>query len=77
VPADVEQMALRPNGLTDGMRPDTAFFDMSTNSVATERWAAGIATLPAARIMHGGWGWAAPPCAGNTPPGRPLPAWHG
>src|ERR1700719_527523 len=37
VPADVEQVALGPNGLTEGMRPDTAFFDMSTNSVATVR----------------------------------------
>jgi 3-hydroxyisobutyrate dehydrogenase-like beta-hydroxyacid dehydrogenase len=32
VPADVEQVALGPNGLIEGMRPDTAFFDMSTNS---------------------------------------------
>src|SRR5579875_81460 len=37
VPADVEQVALGPNGLIEGMRPDTAFFDMSTNSVATVR----------------------------------------
>src|SRR5271156_6359632 len=35
VPADVEQVALGANGLIEGMRPDTAFFDMSTNSVAT------------------------------------------
>jgi 3-hydroxyisobutyrate dehydrogenase-like beta-hydroxyacid dehydrogenase len=34
VPADVEQVALGPNGLIEGMRLDTAFFDMSTNSVA-------------------------------------------
>ena len=34
VPADVEQVALGANGLIEGMRPDTAFFDMSTNSVA-------------------------------------------
>ena len=34
MPADVEQVALGPNGLIEGMRPDTAFFDMSTNSVA-------------------------------------------
>src|SRR5439155_11984405 len=37
VPADVEQVALGANGLIEGMRPDTAFFDMSTNSVATVR----------------------------------------
>jgi len=37
VPADVEQVALGPNGLIEGLRPDTAFFDMSTNSVATVR----------------------------------------
>jgi 3-hydroxyisobutyrate dehydrogenase len=37
VPADVEQVALGANGLIDGMRPDTAFFDMSTNSVAVVR----------------------------------------
>jgi 3-hydroxyisobutyrate dehydrogenase-like beta-hydroxyacid dehydrogenase len=37
VPTDVEQVALGPNGLIEGMRPDTAFFDMSTNSVAMVR----------------------------------------
>jgi 3-hydroxyisobutyrate dehydrogenase len=37
VPADVESVALGTNGLIEGMRPDTAFFDMSTNSVATVR----------------------------------------
>ena len=37
MPADVEQVALGTNGLIEGMRPDTAFFDMSTNSVATVR----------------------------------------
>jgi 3-hydroxyisobutyrate dehydrogenase len=37
VPADVEQVALGPNGLVEGMRPDTAFFDMSTNSVTVVR----------------------------------------
>src|ERR1700676_2061931 len=37
VPADVEAVALGPNGLIEGMRTDTAFFDMSTNSVATVR----------------------------------------
>ena len=37
VPADVESVALGANGLIEGMRPDTAFFDMSTNSVATVR----------------------------------------
>jgi len=37
VPADVEQVAVGPNGLIEGMRPDTSFFDMSTNSVATVR----------------------------------------
>src|ERR1700688_4960893 len=37
VPADVEAVALGPNGLIEGMKPDTAFFDMSTNSVATVR----------------------------------------
>ena len=37
VPADVEQVALGANGLIEGMRPDTAFFDMSTNSVAVVR----------------------------------------
>ena len=35
--ADVEQVALGPNGLIEGMRPDTAFFDMSTNSVTMVR----------------------------------------
>src|SRR6267142_1573178 len=35
--AAVEQVALGPNGLIEGMRPDTAFFDMSTNSVAAVR----------------------------------------
>src|SRR5580693_6466010 len=37
VPADVEQVALGASGLIEGMRPDTAFFDMSTNSVAMVR----------------------------------------
>ena len=37
VPADVELVALGANGLIEGMRPDTAFFDMSTNSVAVVR----------------------------------------
>jgi 3-hydroxyisobutyrate dehydrogenase len=37
VPADVEQVALGPNGLIEGMRPDIAFFDMSANSVAMVR----------------------------------------
>jgi len=37
VPADVEQVALGANGLIEGMRPDTAFFDMSTNSVPVVR----------------------------------------
>jgi 3-hydroxyisobutyrate dehydrogenase len=35
VPADVEAVALGPNGLIEGMKPDTTLFDMSTNSVAT------------------------------------------
>jgi 3-hydroxyisobutyrate dehydrogenase len=30
-------VALGPNGLIEGMRPDSAFFDMSTNSVAMVR----------------------------------------
>src|SRR5579862_4728783 len=34
VPADVEAVAIGPNGLIEGMKPDTAFFDMSTNSVS-------------------------------------------
>src|SRR4051812_36939036 len=37
VPADVEAVALGPNGLIEGMKPDTAFFDMSTNSVGVVR----------------------------------------
>ena len=37
VPADVEQVALGPNGLIEGMCPDAALFDMSTNSVAMVR----------------------------------------
>ena len=37
VPADVEQVALGVNGLIEGMRPDSALFDMSTNSVAMVR----------------------------------------
>jgi 3-hydroxyisobutyrate dehydrogenase-like beta-hydroxyacid dehydrogenase len=37
VPADVEAVALGPNGLIEGMKPDTAFFDMSTNSVSVVR----------------------------------------
>ncbi|MGH7096216.1 MAG: NAD(P)-dependent oxidoreductase [Stellaceae bacterium] len=37
VPADVEAVALGPNGLIEGLRPDSAFFDMSTNSVAMVR----------------------------------------
>jgi 3-hydroxyisobutyrate dehydrogenase-like beta-hydroxyacid dehydrogenase len=37
VPADVEQVALGSNGLIEGMKPDTAFFDMSTNSVSVVR----------------------------------------
>src|SRR5204862_1386263 len=37
VPADVEAVALGPDGLIEGMKPDTAFFDMSTNSVAVVR----------------------------------------
>ena len=37
VPADVEAVALGPNGLIEGMKPDSALFDMSTNSVAMVR----------------------------------------
>src|SRR6201997_4673395 len=37
LPADVEQVALGTSGLIEGMRPDPAFFDMSTNSVAMAR----------------------------------------
>jgi 3-hydroxyisobutyrate dehydrogenase-like beta-hydroxyacid dehydrogenase len=37
VPGDVESVALGANGLIEGMRPDTALFDMSTNSVAMVR----------------------------------------
>jgi 3-hydroxyisobutyrate dehydrogenase-like beta-hydroxyacid dehydrogenase len=37
VPADVEAVALGANGLIEGMKPDTAFFDMSTNSVSVVR----------------------------------------
>jgi 3-hydroxyisobutyrate dehydrogenase-like beta-hydroxyacid dehydrogenase len=37
VPADVEAVATGPNGLIEGMKPDTAFFDMSTNSVSVVR----------------------------------------
>jgi 3-hydroxyisobutyrate dehydrogenase len=37
VPADVEQVAFGANGLIEGMRPDAALFDMSTNSVAMVR----------------------------------------
>jgi 3-hydroxyisobutyrate dehydrogenase-like beta-hydroxyacid dehydrogenase len=37
VPADVEAVAIGPNGLIQGMKPDTAFFDMSTNSVSVVR----------------------------------------
>jgi 3-hydroxyisobutyrate dehydrogenase len=37
VPADVEAVAIGPHGLIEGMKPDTAFFDMSTNSVAMVR----------------------------------------
>jgi len=36
-PADVEQVALGANGLIRGQRPDTAFFEYSTNSVALVR----------------------------------------
>ncbi|MFT5392292.1 MAG: 3-hydroxyisobutyrate dehydrogenase-like beta-hydroxyacid dehydrogenase [Gammaproteobacteria bacterium] len=36
-PADVEAVALGSNGLLEGMRPDTALFDMSTNSVSVVR----------------------------------------
>ncbi|MBV9824527.1 MAG: NAD(P)-dependent oxidoreductase [Alphaproteobacteria bacterium] len=37
VPADVEAVVLGPNGLIEGLKPDTAVFDMSTNSVAVVR----------------------------------------
>jgi 3-hydroxyisobutyrate dehydrogenase-like beta-hydroxyacid dehydrogenase len=37
VPADVEAVALGPNGLIEGLRPDSAYFDMSTNAVAVVR----------------------------------------
>jgi 3-hydroxyisobutyrate dehydrogenase-like beta-hydroxyacid dehydrogenase len=37
VPADVEAVALGQGGLIEGMRPDAALFDMSTNSVAMVR----------------------------------------
>jgi 3-hydroxyisobutyrate dehydrogenase-like beta-hydroxyacid dehydrogenase len=37
MPTDVEAVALGPGGLIEGMRPDTALFDMSTNAVATVR----------------------------------------
>src|SRR5258708_9505677 len=31
-PPEVEAVALGPNGLLAGMKPDTAYFDLSTNS---------------------------------------------
>jgi len=37
VPADVEKVALGPGGLIEGMRPDTAFYDLSTNAVSMVR----------------------------------------
>jgi 3-hydroxyisobutyrate dehydrogenase len=37
VPADVEAVALGPGGLVEGLKPDSAYFDMSTNSVAVVR----------------------------------------
>src|ERR1700720_2562784 len=37
VPEEVEAVAVGPNGLIEGMKPDTAFFDMSTNSVSVVR----------------------------------------
>ena len=56
VPADVEQVALGANGLIEGMRPDTAFFDMSTNSVATVRKIhAAFAEKGAAMIKGAAW----------------------
>jgi 3-hydroxyisobutyrate dehydrogenase len=36
-PNDVEAVALGPDGLIEGMKPDTALFDMSTNSVSMVR----------------------------------------
>jgi 3-hydroxyisobutyrate dehydrogenase len=36
-PADVEAVALGPNGLIEGMKPDSALFDLSTNSVSMVR----------------------------------------
>jgi DHA1 family bicyclomycin/chloramphenicol resistance-like MFS transporter len=44
-------------------------------------WAAGIATLLAARVVQavggcGGLCSAAPSCATAPPPGKPLPAWR-
>ncbi|MCB1741988.1 MAG: NAD(P)-dependent oxidoreductase, partial [Gammaproteobacteria bacterium] len=37
VPADVEAVATGPNGLIEGMRADSAFIDLSTNSVEVVR----------------------------------------
>ena len=37
VPTDVEAVVTGPNGLIEGLKPDTAIFDMSTNSVAMVR----------------------------------------
>src|ERR1700726_494384 len=68
VPADVEQVALGPNGLIEGMRPDTAFFDMSTNSVATVRKI--HAGLPR-RIST-----CSIPRSAGAPPARPAARWR-
>src|SRR6266478_4692225 len=68
VPADVEAVALGPNGLIEGMRPDTAFFDMSTNSVATVRK---IHTAFAEKNLY----MLDSPVSGG-PPARPAARWR-
>ena len=50
-PQDVEQIALGPDGIVDGLKPGTVYIDMSTVSPATSRKLAGAAAAKHAEFL--------------------------
>ena len=50
-PKDVEELALGPDGVVDGLRPGTIFMDMSTVSPATSRKLAGAVAAKQAEFL--------------------------
>lgn len=50
-PQDVEELALRPDGVVDGLRPGSVFIDMSTVLPATSRKLAGAAAAKRAEFL--------------------------